>query len=498
MKIMTRWAAPILCSLFSLYVLMGLLPEYGLESARNTPFYTNSLFLHQSLSARMGVFILPSSALMSTFAHPWLGAVLTTLLILLLGVAIERSLGLPAAWSPVAYIPGILTMIPYVSEGYNLYLCKCHGSEFQWLFLLLAIFLVLWLLRLVVSRFAHLPKWRDGGRWAFALSIVMLGAALYATYTQVCRDKTLSVILRMKHQVQDNDWSALIEESQRNSEEPTRLQVMFTRLALHKQGAAGYATYSFRDGDAPYNAEVPNQYLRLIGGSLIYYHYGRLQFAYRWAMEHMIEYGMRPEYLEMMLKVSLLTGEKSLARKYADQLSHSPLYRGLAEHYRPYIDNSELIRQDDEMASILPLVDDKDILDGDGGRVEAYLLQSFATQRGGNAQQEEVALDCAMVQKSIPDFWPHFANLALQWQREGKEIPRHYQEAALLFAQLQGNVSLEGLAIDPAISSRFSQLVEASSQNSGMSDEYNAQVLKGDYGDTYWYYFFFTKGLKTN
>jgi len=493
-----RLFLPLLSSLFSIGVLMGMLYEYDQESAQMTAFYTNSLFIEQKMTGVMGVFHYASAGLMASFARPWLGTLLTTLLIALSGLSLQGTLRMSAAWSPLAYIPGLLCLIPYVGEGYDLYLCKTHGNELAPLLLLTTVGLLLWLLRSLISRFTHLPAWRGGGKWTFLLCLALLLGAGYFTYTRVCQDKTLTHILKMKHHAEQNDWTAVLDDARNYPEEPTRLQVMLTRLALGKLGRSGDDTYSYRDGDAPYKTQTPALYQQLIAGALIYYNYGRLQFAYRWAMENMIEYGMRPAYLETMLKVATLTGEKDLARKYARQLQHSPFYGKTAERWLAYLDNPKLMEQDEEIQSILPLIDDKDLLDGDRGHIEAYLLQSFATMRGGTSQQEQVALDCALVQKSIPDFWPHFANLALQWQREGKDIPRHYQEAALLFSQLQGNVSLDGLAIDPQTAERFNRLVETSNQNSGMSDEYNAQVLRADYGDTYWYYFFFTKGLKTN
>lgn len=52
------------------------------------------------------------------------------------------------------------------------------------------------------------------------------------------------------------------------------------------------------------------------------------------------------------------------------------------------------------------------------------------------------------------------------------------------------------LPIDPAISQRFQRLVEASSR---MGDNAaNATILRPEFGNTYWYYYFFVEGLKTN
>ncbi len=164
-----------------------------------------------------------------------------------------------------------------------------------------------------------------------------------------------------------------------------------------------------------------------------------------WCMEDMVEYGLRPQYLSYMLRASLLNGEQVLARKYARQLNAHPFYQ---------IDTE--LDYKAECKAIEPLLEYNNILDGDGGHVEAYLLQNYATMRGGTRQMVTLSLDCALILKDINDFWPLFIKMLPVWEHEnGNKIPRHYQEAALLFANLQGNIDLSQVNIDADIKERF-------------------------------------------
>ena len=65
-----------------------------------------------------------------------------------------------------------------------------------------------------------------------------------------------------------------------------------------------------------------------------------------------------------------------------------------------------------------------------------------------------------------------------------------------MVTQLQGGTPVNDLPIDPAIQQRFQQLITISAR---MGDNAaNAAALRPQYGDTYWYYYFFVEGLKTN
>ena len=146
-----------------------------------------------------------------------------------------------------------------------------------------------------------------------------------------------------------------------------------------------------------------------------------------------------------------------------------------------------------EAESIRPLLNYTDQLDGDNGLVEFYLLHSFALSEGGSREMVELSLMNSLIIKDLTSFWPRFLALLPTWQGH---IPTHYQEAALMVAQLQGGAPVNDLPIDPAIGQRFQRLVQASAQNG--DNAANAIALRPEFGNTYWYYYFFVEGLKTN
>ena len=105
----------------------------------------------------------------------------------------------------------------------------------------------------------------------------------------------------------------------------------------------------------------------------------------------------------------------------------------------------------------------------------------------------ELSLMDGLITKNLSGFWPRFMALLPTWQGR---IPTHYQEAALMVAQLQGGAPVSDIPFDPAIQQRFQQLIAASAR---MGDNAaNAVALRPEFGNTYWYYYFFVDGLKTN
>lgn len=320
--------------------------------------------------------------------------------------------------------------------------------------------------------------------WKTAVAAIVFVAAGVMAFHQTYLDTNFLDTLRMKHAAETGKWEQVLLLAREGKREPTRAQVSLTRLALFKTGRMGDELFSFPDGSAAYNTPQQNQWLRLMIGPLLYYHYGKTGFAYRWAMEDLVEYGERPAYLRYLHRVARLNGEEALAQRYEHALSRTIFYRHTAE-------DLDLCKV--EAAAIRPLMNYTNQLDGDNGLVEFYLLNSFALSEGGSREMVELSLMDGLITKNITGFWPRFMALLPTWN--GK-IPVHYQEAALMIAQLQGSAPTSEIPIEPAIGQRFQRLVEVSSRMGDNAS--NALALQSEYGNTFWYYYFFVEGLKTN
>ena len=344
-----------------------------------------------------------------------------------------------------------------------------------------------------IVAFLLLAPLRKGAWPAVVLSIALLTGGVVWLLDSTFTDANFLNTLRQKQAFESGDYEKVVEIARSQEQPPTRLQVMLTREALWQSGRAGDMMFACPDGDAPCASPRPFQYLRLLCGRLLYYYEGKVNYAYRWCMEDMVEYGLRPDYLKYMLKCAVINGEAKLAEKYASALRHTLWYSHIADQYTGLIGNPSKVAADKEMRRILPLMRYGDVLDGDGGMIEVYLLNSYAYSSGGSREIVERALMNSLIMKNLDGFWPRFMSLLEGWKGH---VPIHCQEAALMVAQLKGGVDVSALPIDDTVRQRFERLVELSAQNGDQAS--NAYMLRPEFGDTYWYYYFFVEGLKTN
>lgn len=326
-----------------------------------------------------------------------------------------------------------------------------------------------------------------------AVFIVVLGLVFWY------RDPNFRAEIKMNHYMERLEWRKALDVAKDQKQTPTRLIVLNKNLALLKLGKAGDEMFHYLDG-----GEAPKSPLQIrlmqVGGKMLYYHYGRMNFCYRWCLEDAVEYGWKVDYLKYMVRTSLISGEPELAMKYIRTLKKTLFYRGWAEKYEKIANNPELIAKDREMASILPLYQYRDQLDGDNSLVEIYLLNYFAHTHyeGGTPMFDEAGLMCALILKDIPTFWNNFFHYANSHKES--RMPTHYQEAALLYGNLEKTVDVSRMPFDKKVDARFKDFMRFAQKHAVENVERDPKAKKMFYerfGDTFWYFYFFIRDVKS-
>jgi hypothetical protein len=275
--------------------------------------------------------------------------------------------------------------------------------------------------------------------------------------------------------------------------------VLNRNLALLKLGRAGDEMFHYLDGgESP--ASPFEIRLMQVGGKMLYYHYARMNFCYRWCLEDAVEYGWKIDYLKYMVKTSIISGEYALAQKYINTLKKTLFYKKWAEKYEKFIQNPDLIAKDREFAGILPLYQFEDQLDGDNTLVEIYLLNYFAhTYSDLNTPMfDEAALMCALTLKDIQTFWNCFFRYANSHKTD--RMPTHYQEAALLYGNLEKTVDISKMPFDKTVKMRFQDFMRFAQKHAVKDVERDPEAKKlfyERYGDTFWYFYFFIRDVKS-
>ena len=313
------------------------------------------------------------------------------------------------------------------------------------------------------------------------------------------RDPNFRAEIKMNHHMERLEWRKALDVAKAQKQTPTRLIVLNRNLSLLKLGKIGDEMFHYLDGGEPANSPFEIRLMQ-VGGKMLYYHYARMNFCYRWCLEDAVEYGWKVDYLKYMVKTSLISGEYDLAMKYINTLKKTLFYKGWAKDYEKFVKDPSLIAKDREFAGILPLYQYPDQLDGDNTLVEIYLLNYFA--HAYNEQRtpmfDETALMCALTLKDIPTFWNCFFRYVNS--HKTNRMPIHYQEAALLYGNLEKTVDISKMPFDKSVKLRFQDFMNYAQKNAVENVEKDPEAKKRfyeRYGDTFWYFYFFIRDVKS-
>lgn len=359
-------------------------------------------------------------------------------------------------------------------------------------YLLLALFCLL----LALGYGRDLAPKKAGTKTTVAVQLLITVVVVGLTYHFWYKNKNFYREIVMNQQVENLDWDGILQTYRTlgPDEEPSRIMWMFKNLALFRQGKGGDEMFQYKNGDAKSDAPFSVS-MTQIGAKPIYYHYGILNFCYRWCLEDGVEFGWKVDYLKYMVKCALLQGDKNLAQRYIDLLKETRYYADWAEHYEAYITHPGLTKTDPEMKPIQHFLQVKDNLTSDQSYVEVFLLNYFSQYMSFDPVCQEASLQAAIQTKQIPLFWPQFfAYLRLH---PGQRIPTHYQEAAFLYGNLEHKVDISHIPFDKAVIKSYQDFMAAAQSYRVSSEEELAKLMYPLFGGTFYYEYFFIRNQKS-
>ena len=306
---------------------------------------------------------------------------------------------------------------------------------------------------------------------------------------------------RIYRAADEGRWSDVLQEAYHLKTPPTREIVMFKNLALTYLGTIGDNMFKYDNMSIPpYTRDSLMVRMAQTNAPLVYMYYARLNFATRWCIENGVEMGFNPNDYKVLTRCAMIAGETDLAQKYINILKKTMFYREWAEKYEPFLsDTTELFKLPEFANQREYYSHYRSMLDGDEGLVEMYLLQYFSqTMNKDSRLLQETTLVFALQSKDIQLFWPRFFLYAHMHPNE--PMPIHYQEAAYLYGNLEHEVDISGMPFDEVkIRQRYDAFNHMSQSliQQGKSIEEVGQIMKPTYGDTFWWFYFFCRGINS-
>ena len=376
--------------------------------------------------------------------------------------------------------------------GFPLFKTK---DSFSWI--TTAPFFVITIICIVLPFCPKEKKYLKGLQAILVRTVVLVGCAL-ATWLANFDDYNYQSEMRMYRHTEEGNWQKVLLEAREWKETPTRQMVILKNIALMNLGQMGNQMFHYDNGGKlPHKRDNLVIHLVHTAADLLYYQYGKLNFATRWAIENGVEYGFNISILKILAKCSIVSGEYNAAQKYINLLKLTTFHHNEAERLEEFCIHPEKIDQAPEFKNIKELYTHMDEdLDSDNGLCEMYLLHNFSnTMNIDSPLLQEVTLNYALISKNIQLFWPRFFQYATL--HNGEEMPIHYQEAAYLYGNLEESVQINNMPFDRKIVNRylqFSNQTQAYIQR-GLNDEQIAETMKKSFGDTFWWFYFFCNNV---
>jgi hypothetical protein len=221
-------------------------------------------------------------------------------------------------------------------------------------------------------------------------------------------------------------------------------------------------------------------------GAWSFYAIGLINEAQRWAYEEMVVYGRRPQNMKLLVKSSLINGDYILTRKYADILKKSLFYRNWAISHEKFAGDSVAVKSDPVFGrkmSILPGKDFFVFLESPEGN-----LPRLVNQNPENREAFEYLMAWLLLNKDVEML---VGNISLMKNMGYTSIPRHIEEAILIYYNSQGSMpDMGGLELSKETRLRFDQYFSAFMTERQRPATLEAK-MREQFGNTFWYYFHF-------
>ena len=307
-------------------------------------------------------------------------------------------------------------------------------------------------------------------------------AGIIFTWSLMYYDRNYIDEMRMVRYASDDNWKEVIRMSEENKK-PTGTMVFLKNIALMNEG--GLLDRSFKLGNDAVNINNPDTLhvtLLDIASPLVYYNYGMVNEAIRLNFENAIQAGFSPFYLKMLTRCALATGDKKLVERYTTILHHRPFYG----NWQP----ASVTAKVKELQKCYP-----DEITGVENS-DSYIVNGISLWYESDSKvASEQALLYAMLRCDSRRFWPSLRNFVKTHINE--EFPLHAQEAYILFMDKAPEEKRMMIPVEETIFNRYKRFWEVleSQAKPGMTIEQVGEMMREEWGDTYWWYNIFGRKI---
>lgn len=328
---------------------------------------------------------------------------------------------------------------------------------------------------LLFALFRRLADWSFG---RLVVPVVCVVAGIIFTCSFMFRDQNYIDEMCMVRHAEEDNWKEVLSLVEHN-EKPTTTMVFLKNIALMNEG--GQFDRSFKSGNISFpitNPESLHVTLLEIASPLVYYNYGMMNEAIRLSFELATHCGFSPFYLKVLSRCALAKGEEKVEERYTTILHHHPFYR----NWQP----AQVTAKVNELQRSFP-----DELSGVENS-DSYIVNNISLWYEADSKAaSEQALFYAMLSCDSHRFWPSLRKFLKM--HDGENFPIHAQEAYILFMDKAPEEKRVMIPVEETVYKRYIKLLDVMAKlvKPGKTLGQVAEEMRGEWGDTYWFYYFF-------
>ena len=489
------------------YILLPIMNhDYLFALQEHSLWVKGHTFMTETISDHGGWVAYIGAYLTQYFYYPWLGSSILIAFWVIIYFLCQKACRFSGKLSFIPFLPLLLLPAEVLSLGYHIYDSKCVGFAF-----ITTIYIVIFAVCIfVISLFLRRFKTKDAQLAKQCFVIVLLILAIlslnstpsYRGLSTTFFDRNFHHELRMYQAADECRWEDVLSEAPtmlgENHEKPTNLMIMLRNIALLNTDKLMDNTFEYDNcGTIPATNDSVKVKMSLQAGPMLYYLYGMVNYANRWAIENSVKYYLNIDNLKMLVRCAIMNQEFDVAMKYINILKSTTFYRKWAKEREAMLIDNRLLIQTEEYNCIAPLVPYNDELDIDDSNVEQYILDYYSNFNSSEQVIQELSIASSLLLQHEEEFMIHFYNFAQR--HPDTPAPKSMQEAAYLIGPTElSPIDVSQYPFDNNIKASFAQFNTDyhtyKSQN--MSDADIAEKMRPLYGTTYWWYYYFNPELK--
>ena len=338
----------------------------------------------------------------------------------------------------------------------------------------------------LVSLLLDEKKWRLG---IYVSSLAAL-AVMVLIPLNSNKDSNFNTLLEVEHAYETGNDDQVLELCAKETR-PIRSIMMYRNIELFRQGKLLDHMFNFSwVSDTLHSNNLKNN--TFLTGPRVFMAYTFFNFSYRWSMESNVKY--KPSYYltKMLAKASVYNKELPLAERYLSRLDKTLFYKDWSDEERKLYDENVL--KEDSLYKLHPqlMMAPEGTLDNTEV-CEYMLMKHFLNLQVDSPFRHQLSLASAMILADQDAFWK--LTLSLFMQDQTKPLPKHVQEAAMLFAYMKQNKDLMNqieimVGRDGAVAQQWQRNADLITRLLTQPTENDKQLINNLCPGTYWNYYF--------